>query len=176
MNQIKDERKPLSGKGGERFTREGIPGFSIEFMPKSWLFLSDKFFVPKSSMRYFLSCLRSESFLEYNWSTNSFFWRMVFRKNIFWILNPIGPDVSWDPREGGPSFLPYPPINQGLLYTRTEDSGPFFSKSEAEKISKNGSNIICTSLKNKHFLFYAQGCGAKIKPAIPFWNLNFKSP
>ena len=64
MNQIKDERKPLSGKGGERFTREGIPGFSIEFMPKSWLFLSDKFFVPKSSMRYFLSCLRSESFLK----------------------------------------------------------------------------------------------------------------
>ena len=53
---------------------------------------------------------------------------------------------------------------QGLLYTRTEDSGPFFSKSEPAGILKNGSNIICTSLKNKHFLFYARGCGTKIKP------------
>ena len=59
-------------------------------------------------------------------------------------------------------------LEHGLLYTRTEDSRPFFSKSEPAGISKNGSNIICKSLKSKHFLFYAQGCGAKIKPAIPF--------
>ena len=59
-------------------------------------------------------------------------------------------------------------LSHGLLYTRTEDSRPFFSKSEPAGISKNGRNIICTSLKNKHFLFYAQECGAKFKPAIPF--------
>ena len=52
--------------------------------------------------------------------------------------------------------------------------GAVFSKSERVGILKNGSNIICTSLKNKHFLFYAQGCGTKIKPAIPFRNYKFK--
>ena len=43
-------------------------------------------------------------------------------------------------------------------------------------ISKNGSNIICTSLKIKYFLFCAQMCGTNIKPAMPFWKLNFKWP
>ena len=65
-------------------------------------------------------------------------------------------------------------IDHGLLYTWTEDSGLFFSKSERVGILKSGSNIICTSLKNKHFLFYARGCGTKIKPATPFRNFKFK--
>ena len=52
-------------------------------------------------------------------------------------------------------------------YSYATDSGLFFSKSERVGILKSGSNIICTSLKNKHFLFYAQGHGANIEPAIP---------
>ena len=95
----------------------------------------------------------------------------------FWKHHSTGCLVSWVLwMLQHPHFLETWVLIHGLLYTRTEDSRPFFSKSEPAGISKNGSNIICKSLKSKHFLFYAQGCGAKIKPAIPFWNINFKSP
>ena len=57
--------------------------------------------------------------------------------------------------------------SQGLLFTWKEESEPFDSKSEPVGILRNGSSIICTSLENKLFLFYAQGCGIKIKPAMP---------
>ena len=43
----------------------------------------------------------------------------------------------------------------------------FFVDPKGAKISKNDNNVICTLLKDKHFLFYAQGCGAKIEPAMP---------
>ena len=51
-----------------------------------------------------------------------------------------------------------PPMGHGLLHTWTEDSGLFFFKSEPAGILKNGANIICTSLKDERFLFYAQVC------------------
>ena len=44
--------------------------------------------------------------------------------------------------------------------------GHFFSKSEAGKISKNGSNIICTSLKNN--LFLSKGLAPKLSLPYPF--------
>ena len=46
-------------------------------------------------------------------------------------------------------------------------SSVIFPSLKPEGISKDGTNIICTSLKNKQFLFYAQGRGAKIEPATP---------
>ena len=51
-----------------------------------------------------------------------------------------------------------------------------FSKLETKSLSKCCHNIICTSWKNNHFLFYAQECGAEIEPATPSWKLNFKWP
>ena len=42
-----------------------------------------------------------------------------------------------------------------------------FTSQKPEGISKDGNNIICTSWKNKQFLFHAQGRGAKIEPAMP---------
>ena len=50
------------------------------------------------------------------------------------------------------------------------------SSQKPEGISKDGNNIICTSWKNKQFLFYAQERGAKIEPATPSWKLNLKWP
>ena len=66
-------------------------------------------------------------------------------------------------------------LTNGLLYTWTEDSRLFYLKSERVGILKNGSNIICTSLKNEDFLFYARVCGTKIKPAMPCLRLNLSS-
>ena len=37
-----------------------------------------------------------------------------------------------------------------------------FPSLKPDGISKDGTNIICTSRKNKQFLFYVQGRGAKI--------------
>ena len=63
----------------------------------------------------------------------------------------------------------------------TKKTGPWkgnswgiFPSWKLEGILKCGNNIFCTSWKNKHFLFYAQECGAKIEPAMPFWKSNFK--
>ena len=57
-----------------------------------------------------------------------------------------------------------------------EGLSAFFLDLKGAKISKNDNNVICTLLKDKHFLFYAQGCGAKIELTMPSWNLNLKWP
>ena len=43
------------------------------------------------------------------------------------------------------------------------NSWGIFPSQKPQGISKCGNNIICSSWKNKHFLFYAQGYGAKNK-------------
>ena len=65
-----------------------------------------------------------------------------------------------------------------LVYTKK--TGPWkgnsrgvFPSQKPEGISKCGNNIIRTSSKNKHFLFYTQECGTKIEPTTPSWKLNF---
>ena len=42
-----------------------------------------------------------------------------------------------------------------------------FVDPKGAKISKNGNIITCRLSKNKHFLFYTQGCGTKIESATP---------
>ena len=46
-------------------------------------------------------------------------------------------------------------------------SSVIFPSLKPDGISKDGNNIICKSWKNKQFLFYVQGRGAKIEPAMP---------
>ena len=52
----------------------------------------------------------------------------------------------------------------------------FFQIGNQKEYQTYGNNTICLTWKSKHFLFYAQGCGAKIEPATPSWRLNFKWP
>ena len=63
--------------------------------------------------------------------------------------------------------------NQPLLLDYPKKIGHswgLFQSLKPEGISKNGISIICTFFKKWHFLFNAQGCGAKIEPDIPFWK------
>ena len=76
---------------------------------------------------------------------------------------------------------------KGILFkwfiVKAKKTGPWnghssviFPSLKPDGISKDGTNNICTSWKSKHFLFFAQGGGAKIEPAMPSWKLKFDWP
>ena len=121
-------------------------------------------------LRFNLS-LKQKLFLTSRFSVDSILRYLPYRaKTKFW--DKIAKNYLWKWLNGKVALITYPKKTRPWK----GNSWGVFPSQKPEGISKFGNNIFCTSWKSKHFLFYTQGHGTKIEPAMPSWKLNFRWP